>query len=154
MTSQTTHIRIKEPRRLECKETCQSLQQWKMQFRQYIKQDDHYRTFIASDVVWNPLITTYGFTAETTGLKRSVSALKDDCQDFLHILSTFLPHGYLTEKIVTTTTSFLNAFAIIEEHYGLLPTQESFMYLESFTIVNFTRGFWHIFDSILSVIQM
>ena len=88
-----------------------------MQFKQYIKQDDHYRTFIASDVVWDPLMTTYGFTAETTGLKRSVSALKDDCQDFLHILSTFLPHGYLTEKIVTTATSFLNAFEIIEEHY-------------------------------------
>ena len=118
-----------------------------MQFKQYIKQDDHYRTFIASDVVWDPLMTTYGFTAETTGLKRSVSALKDDCQDFLHILSTFLPHGYLTEKIVTTATSFLNAFEIIEEHYGLLPTQESFMDLESFTkqsgnhIVNFTKGF-------------
>ena len=131
MTSQTTHIRMKEPRRLESKETCQSLQQWRMQFRQYIKQDDHYRLFIASDVSWNPQELNYGFLAEQTGLKRTALAMKDDCQDFLHMLATFLPHGYLTEKIVNTACSFGNAFEIIEEHYGLLPTQESFMELES-----------------------
>ena len=133
MAAQTTHIRMKEPRRLENKETCQSLQQWKMQFRQYVKQDDHYRTFIASDVGWNPHEVNYGFSAEQTGLKRTASILKDDCQDFLHTLATFLPHGYLSDKIVTTATSFNKAFEIIEEHYGLLPTQESFMELESFT---------------------
>ena len=121
MTSQTTHIRMKEPRRLESKETCQSLQQWRMQFRQYIKQDDHYRIFIASDVAWNPQELNYGFDVEQAGLKRTALAMKDDCQDFLHMLATFLPHGYLTEKIVNTACSFGNAFEIIEEHYWLHP---------------------------------
>ena len=133
MAAQVTHIKIREPRKLECQETRISLQQWKMQFRQYIKQDDHYRGFIASDVVWNPLEDNYGFITETTGLQRNPRALKDDCQDFLHTLATFLPHGYLTEKLVSTATSFIKAFEIIEEHYGLLPSQESFLDLDSFT---------------------
>ena len=93
MAAKVTHIKIREPRKLECQETRISLQQWKMQFRQYIKQDDHYRGFIASDVVWNPLEDNYGFITETTGLQRNPRALKDDCQDFLHTLATFLPHG-------------------------------------------------------------
>ena len=110
MASQIAHLRMKEPRKLENKESFQSLQQWKMQFRQYVKQDDHYKTFLASDTVWNPQATNYGFEVETQGLKRSARALMDDCCDFLHTLATFLPHGYLTDKIVSTTTSFSNAF--------------------------------------------
>ena len=71
MASQVTHIRMKEPRKLENKETQQSLDQWKMQYRQYIKQDDHYRKFLSSDVQWRPEETNYGFVIETEGLKRS-----------------------------------------------------------------------------------
>ena len=73
----------------------------------------------------------YGFAAETTGLERTAATLKDDSKDFLSILATFLPHGYLTDKLVTTTTSFENAFAVIEEHFGLQATQESLLDLES-----------------------
>ena len=102
MTQQVAHIRIREPRKLECHETRMSLQQWRMQFRQFIKQDDHYRGFLSSDVQWDPLDDNYGFITETTGLRRSPRSMKDDCQDFLHTLATFLPHGYLTEKLVTT----------------------------------------------------
>ena len=133
MTQQVTHIKIREPRKLECQETRMSLQQWRMQFRQFVKQDDHYRGFLASDVQWDPLADNYGFLTETTGLRRSPRSMKDDCQDFLHMLATFLPHGYLTEKIVSTATSFHKAFEIIEEHYGLLPSQESFLDLDGFT---------------------
>ena len=133
MASQITHIRMKEPRKLECKETQQSLDQWKMQFRQYVKQDDHYRKFLSSDIQWQPQETNYGFLAETDGLKRSARAQKEDCCDFLHTLATFLPHGYLTEKIVATSTSFANAFEMIQEHFGLLPTQESFLDIEAYT---------------------
>ena len=104
-----------------------------MQFRQYIKQDDHYRTFLASDVQWNPNARDYGFTAETAGLTRTARALMDDCKDFLSVLATFLPHGYLTNKLVSTTTSFEDAFSIIEEHFGLQATQESLLDLESLT---------------------
>ena len=109
----------------------QSLFQWKMQFRQFIKQDDHFKSFLASNSSWNPSVVNYGFTDETEGLKRSATEKMDDCKDFLHMLATFLPHGYLTQKLVTTTTSFENAFEIIQEHYGLLPSQESFLELVS-----------------------
>ena len=131
MAQQISHIKVPVPRKLENKETQQSLLQWKMQFRQYMKQDDHYRTFLASDVRWRPTQNNYGFAAETTGLERTAATLKDDCKDFLSILATFLPHGYLTDKLVTTTTSFENAFAVIEEHFGLQATQESLLDLES-----------------------
>ena len=131
MAQQISHIKVPVPRKLENKETQQSLLQWKMQFRQYMKQDDHYRTFLASDVRWRPTQNNYGFAAETTGLERTAATLKDDSKDFLSILATFLPHGYLTDKLVTTTTSFENAFAVIEEHFGLQATQESLLDLES-----------------------
>ena len=132
-THHTSHIRIREPRKLESRETTLSLQQWRMQFKQYMKQDDSYRTFLASDVTWNPSQQNYGFHAEEEGLNRTAAGLMDDCRDFLSILATFLPHGYLTDKLVTESVSFEKAFEIIQEHYGLLPTQESFLDLESFS---------------------
>ena len=130
--AQSTHVKIPLPRKLESKETMQSLQQWKMQFKQYMKQDDNYRCFLGSDVAWNPTHVTYGFEAEAAGLRRTAIQKMDDCKDFLHVLCTFLPHGYLTDKIVQTSTSLVSAFGIIEEHYGLLPSQETFLDLESF----------------------
>ena len=103
-----------------------------MQFRMYMKQGEANRKFLASDTAWNPNAVNYGFAAEAAGLERSAAALKDDCRDFLYTLATFLPHGYLTDKLVTTSTSFETAFEILEEHYGLKATQESFLELESF----------------------
>ena len=131
MAAQINHVKIPLPRKLETKETMQSLQQWMMQFKQYMKQDDNYRGFLASDVVWNPAHRTYGFEAEAEGLRRTAVQKMDDCKDFLRILCTFLPHGYLTTKLVDTSTSLTSAFGIIEEHYGLLPSQETFIDLES-----------------------
>ena len=129
--AQVSHVKIPLPRKLELKETMQSLVQWRMQFKQYIKQDDNYRCFIASDVTWDPAHLTYGFAAEDNGRQRTAVQKMDDCKDFLLLLCTFLPHGYLTDKIVQTSTSLVSAFAIIEEHYGLLPSQETFLDLES-----------------------
>ena len=130
--AQISQIKVQPPRKLELKETQQSLAQWKMQFRMYMKQGEANRKFLASDTAWNPNAVNYGFAAEAAGLERSAAALKDDCRDFLYTLATFLPHGYLTDKLVTTSTSFETAFEILEEHYGLKATQESFLELESF----------------------
>ena len=74
MSTQTVaHLRVKEPRKLENKESMQSLQQWKMQFKQFVKQDDHFKTFIASDMTWNPSLTNYGFHAETVKIQSALS---------------------------------------------------------------------------------
>ena len=118
-----------------------------MQFKQYIKQDDHYRSFLSPSIVWNPRLENYGFITETSGLKRAARNLMEDCQDFLHILATFLPHGYLTDKIVTNTTSFVKAFEVIQEHYGLLPRKNHSLILNLLTsrpgklTVNFTSDY-------------
>jgi len=134
MTHQTVaHIKLREPRKLECNESLTSLHQWKLQFRQFVKQDDQYKGFLSSEVRWDPTVVNYGFLAETNGLRRSATDKMDDCKDFLHLLATFLPHGYLTEKLISTATSFAKAFDIIQEHYGLMPTQESFLDLDSFS---------------------
>ena len=109
------HIKIREPRKLECNESRTSLQQWRMQFRQYIKQDDQYKRFLSSTEEWNPLERNYGFVAEEDGLRRNANDIMEDCKDFLHILATFLPHGYLTDKLVATVTSFARVFEIIQE---------------------------------------
>ena len=93
----------------------------------------HFENLLTPSVHWDPNARNYGFIAETEGLRRSASDIMDDCKDFLHLLATFLPHGYLTEKLVSTATSFAKAFDIIQEHYGLMPTQESFLDLDSFS---------------------
>ena len=130
---QVTHIKVPVPPKLNNKETQQNLRLFKMQFRQYMKQDDHYRAFLSSDVEWDPNADNYGFEDEEAGLRRTAAAMKDDCKDFIFILATFLPHDYLTEKLVSTSTSFESAFKIIEEHFGLSRSQESYLELESFT---------------------
>ena len=94
-----------------------------------MKRDNSYRTFLTK--VWDPSQQNYGFEEEEAGLKRSPAALKEDLQDFLHILASYLPHGYLTDKILTKSTSLVSAFGIIEENFNLLPTQETFFEFQS-----------------------
>ena len=105
MATQTHHIKFNPPRALTADETQQSMQQWKINFKQYMKRDDSYRTFLTKQ--WDPSQQNYGLEEEDAGLKRSPAVLKEDLQDFLHILASYLPHGYLTDKILTKSTSML-----------------------------------------------
>ena len=75
MSTQTVaHLRVKEPRKLvNNNESIQLLQQWKMQFKQFVKQDDRFKTFIASDMTWNPSLTNYGFQADTVEIQSALS---------------------------------------------------------------------------------
>ena len=116
-------IKVLPPRALAEVETTHSLTQWKVNFRQYCKKDDHYKHFLASSVSWDASLTNYGFTAAINS--REPELLAEDVQDFLLMLSSYLPHGYITDKILTRSKSFESAFAIIEEHYGLTPSQET-----------------------------
>ena len=89
-----------------------------------MKRDPSYITFL--NMEWVPTAENYNLQEETEGLKRSPEALKDDLLDFLHILCSHLPHGYLTDRIISKSTSLLSAFRIIDESFNLLPNQESF----------------------------
>ena len=94
-----------------------------------MKRDDSYRPFLTKE--WDPTHVNYGLVAEADGLQRQPAALKDDLCDFLHILASYMPHGYLTDKLLTKSTSLVSAFKIIEENFNLLPTQESFFEFQS-----------------------
>ena len=125
--SQVTHVRVPPPRQLNNAETLQSLEQWYRTFKQYYKRDSHFKIFTLSTTVWDPEEDTFGFTAEPNGLKRQPLELKEDCIDFLHALSSYMPYGYLIEKFLSSVSSLKNAFDVICEHYGVSPSQESLL---------------------------
>ena len=125
--AQVTHVRVPPPRQLNNAETLQSLEQWYRTFKQYYKRDSHFKIFTISTTIWDPVSDNFGFTAKQTGLKRQPLELKEDCIDFLHALSSYMPYGYLIEKFISSVSSLENAFTIICEHYGVSPSQESFL---------------------------
>ena len=119
-----SHLKFTPPRALTNEETQLTMTRWKINFKQYMKRDPSYITFL--NMEWVPTAENYKLQKETEGLKRSPEALKDDLLDFLHILCSYLPHGYLTDRIISKSTSLLSAFKIIDESFNLLPNQESF----------------------------
>ena len=117
------HVKVPPPRPLTDSESTHSLTQWRINFKQYCKRDEAFKLFLQSDTTWDASRENYGFEADHGN--RSPIQLADDLEDFLHMLASFLPHGYITEKIVRKSTSLSSAFAIIEENFGLVPSQES-----------------------------
>ena len=71
----------------------------------------------------------YGFLNNVGN--RTPETSKEDVQDFLHMFESYLPHGYITDKIVKKSRSFESAFTIVEEHFGLSPSQETFCDISS-----------------------
>ena len=126
-TNQVTHVKIPPPRQLNNQETLQSLQQWYRTFKQYYKRDTHFKLFTLSTTIWDPTDATFGFQAETTGLRRPPEELREDCIDFLHAFAGYMPYGYLTEKFISSITSLEEGFKVVCDHYGVSPSQESFL---------------------------
>ena len=48
----------------------------------------------------------YGQASENTGLERSAAEMKEDLVDLLSTLAGFLPHPYLTTKLLENTTNW------------------------------------------------
>ena len=124
MAEQATHIKFAPPRPLTSEETQLTMQKWKVNFKQFIKRDSSYKGFLTA--VWDSSRDNYNLRAETTGLMRTAPEMKENLLDFIHILASYLPHGYLTDKLLTKSTSFDSAFRMIEESYNLVPSQESY----------------------------
>ena len=57
--------------------------------------------------------------------------MKEDLVDLLNTLAGYLPHSYLTDKIVSETTGWKDVWDIIYEHYGVKVTNETFLDFES-----------------------
>ena len=127
--SRTNIIKVLPPRNLAEQEMTHTLSQWKVNFRQYCKKDDLYRSFLMSETTWDSQKVNYGLQAvpaENGNVGHSALARCDDLQDFLLMLASYLPHGYITDKLLKKSVSFDSAFSIIEDHYGVTPSQETF----------------------------
>ena len=123
------NIKVLPPRPLTSVETTHSVSQWRVNFKQYCKKDDAFKHFLLSTTKWDFTKDMAGFTSNVG--TRTPAVLKEDLEDFLLMLASYLPHGYLTDKLVTKSTSFDSAIRIIEDHYGLTPSQETFCDLVS-----------------------
>ena len=55
----------------------------------------------------------------------TLNNFKKSWTTFWLMLASYLPRGYITDKIPNKPVSFESAFSIIEDHYGLIPSQET-----------------------------
>ena len=123
MPSTGNHVKVLPPRPLQNEETVHSLAQWKVNFKQYCKKDGAFKHFLKTSTNWDKSLPNAGFTE--TIESRNPQQLQEDLEDFLLMLASYLPHGYITDKILNKSVSFESAFNIIEDHYGLIPSQET-----------------------------
>ena len=119
-------VKLPPPRQLTQSETLDSLDHWKSIFRNYFRRDSMFKQFLNCE--WDPARDNYGLEAtdEMTAEER-----KDALIDFLSNLAGFLPHSYLTSKLVEDTKSLKACWRIIEEHYNVQVTPETLLDFES-----------------------
>ena len=122
-----TYVKLPPPRQLTQNETLDSLHHWKSIFRNYFRRDSVFKQFLNTNLVWDPKKTNYGLEEEN-GM--TVEERSDALLDFLNNLAGFLPHSYLTSKLLDTT-KLQDCWDIIEEHYNINVTSETFLDFES-----------------------
>ena len=122
-----TYVKLPPPRQLTQKETLDSLDHWKSIFKSYFRRDSVFKQFLASNCTWNPARDNYGLLATD---EMSPEERKDALIDFLNTLAGFLPHSYLTSKLLNTK-SLQQCWDIIEEHYNVKVTSETLLDFES-----------------------
>ena len=125
--------KVPMPRQLGDDENLESLQHWKVTFRNYFRRDDYFNVFLPAAFTWNPAEANYGLAAETTGLKRSAEVLKNDLVAFLETIAGFLPYSYVTERILNNTTSLKDVWAIIADLYEAEVSSDTFLELSTFS---------------------
>ena len=125
---QTT--RTPPPRQLQANETLESLTHWRTTFKTFYKKDDIYRGFFHPKMQWDPNKNNYGLRDEVDGHKRQADELCEDLQDLLSTLAGYLPHSYLTEKIVKATKNWEDVFNVIYDHYNVKISSESMLDFE------------------------
>merc|ERR1712215_364653 len=70
---------------------------------------------------------------EVKGQKRAPLIFKEDLVDLLNTLAGYLPHAYLTDKIVSDTKNWTEVWEVIYEHYGVQVDNGTFLDFESMT---------------------
>ena len=117
-------VKVPPPRQLNQKETLDSLNHWKTIFRNYFRRDAVFKQFLSSSTTWDPHQPNYGLAADDD---ITAEDRKDALVDFLHHLAGFLPHSYLTSKLVENTSKLEDCWDIIYEHYNVQVTPETFL---------------------------
>ena len=120
-----TFVKLPPPRQLTQSETLDSLDHWKSIFRNYFRRDSGFKQFLNS--VWDPAAPQYGLE-EKDGM--TAEERKDALVDFLSNLAGFLPHSYLTSKLVENTKSLKECWNVIDEHYNVQVTSETLLDFE------------------------
>ena len=118
------------PRQLGNVETLESLSHWKTSFKTFYKRDDIYRRFFKPDMSWNATALNYGFEDEAEDGK-SGAELAEDLTDLLNTISSYLPHSYLTDKIVKASRNWDDIWSIIYDHYNVQINGESLLDFEA-----------------------
>ena len=122
-----TYVKLPPPRQLTQKESLDSLDHWKAIFRSYFRRDSVFKQFFATNMTWNPTLANFGLSAEND---MTASERCDALKDFLNTLAGFLPHSYLTAKLLNTH-KLEDCWNIIEEHYNVNVTSETFLDFEN-----------------------
>ena len=98
-------IRIPPPRQLMQKESLDSLDHWKTNIRTFLRRDTVFKKFLATSFHWDPSQSNYGLQAQC---KMTEEEVKVALVDFLSTLAGFLPHSYLTSKLVGKQKTWRN----------------------------------------------
>ena len=119
------------PRQLNNKETLETLTHWETTFRTFYKRDDVYKCFFKPNLSWDPSKQYYGLADESEGSNpRKKEELCEDLKDLLCTFSGYLPHSYLTEKILQSS-SWTNVWQIVRDHYNVQISSETMLDFEA-----------------------
>ena len=117
-------LKFPPPRQLEHQETLDTLDQFKSQFRLFYKRSDETKEFFAQGARWNSTQANYGLQG---GTNEDRAARSDNLEMLLTQVAAHLPFPYLTQKLVKDTKNFEDVWSIIYSHYGVKPSQSSFI---------------------------
>ena len=125
--SSLTQPRALAPRRLEQKESLQSLNHWRSVFRNYYRRCQYYGIFLLPTTTWDNTENRGFTTAETTGLKRNVQTLAADLAGFLDCIGSYLPFDYVSEKLQAESSSIQSVWDLIYELYDAEISTSNFL---------------------------
>ena len=126
-----TYSRTPPPRHIGAHNTLESLSHWQTTFRTFYKKDDSYKIFFKTNSKWNSFRPNYDLEYETDGDQRTAAELAEDLADLLNTLAGYLPHSYLTDKILKSSKCWADVWRIIHDHYNVQVTSETLLDFET-----------------------
>ena len=115
------------PRRLEHRESLNSLNKWAAVFRNYYRRCNYYGLYLLPSTTWDNT-PSRGFTEpERTGLKRDAATLAADLEGFLDCIGSYLPFDYIGEKLKAESKGISSVWQIIYEVYDVELSTTNFL---------------------------